>query len=268
MFEGLFFGTISEVFAPDDERNSNKSQYEYEVILTAELYSQMYVRCIKLDIMGGAQYHADDVILDKGYRVFLMFPRGDSQMGVILGGSRQIETPQKTEGDGPRRLTRFNELEQEITSEGDYSLKIKQTEDADPDAELTITNKQIVLDTHPAEEACSIKMDRETQTMTISTKDMIVEITGQNTINVKGDVTLTTEGTVNITAKGDCKVDAKSLEAKVDNAKITASQKVDVKAQTIELAGAEGQVLTTATQPTCYVTGAPFKGSTKVKAGS
>jgi len=268
MFDGLFFGTISAIFPPGDKRNSNKSQYEYEVILTGELYSQMYVRCIKLDLFGGAQFHADDVILDEGYRVFLMFPRGDSQMGVILGGSRQVETPQKEEGEGPRRLIRFNELEQEINTDGDYSIKVKKTEEDEPDAEFTISNKTIILDTHPEEEACSVVMDRETQHITIKTKDITLELTGKKSITVKGDVDITTEGSVNITAKKDCKVQAKSVEIEADTAKVTAKQKASIEAQTIELAGAEGQVLTTATQPACYVTGAPFVGSTKVKAGS
>lgn len=268
-FNGLFFGSVSEVIPPDDNRNTNKSQYEYEVILTGNLYSQMYVRCIAMDPFGGGELNADDIILDTGSRVFLMFPRNDPQMGVIMGGSRQRNTPQKTEGVGPRRLTRFNEVQQEITADGEYELSIRADEDSDPEAELKVTREAITLDTHPLIGNTSVKLDRENKTITIKTKDMVIELEGNKTLNVVGDASIKVGGKADITIAGDASIKAKKLVAEfIQEAEIKAAQKVSVDALEVNLAGKEGQILTTATQPTCYVTGIPFKGSLKVKAGS
>lgn len=267
-FNGLFFGTISEVFPPDSDQNSNKAQYEYEVILTGNLYSQMYVRCIAMDLLGGGLLHSDDIILDRGYRVFVMFPRGDSQLGIIIGGSRQRNDPQENEGDGPRRRIRLNEVQEDISSEGEYSVAIKPSENGPAEAELKISNKEIVLDAHPSLGDTSITLNRDTPSITIKTKDLSMELTGNKTINITGDASIKVGGSVDITAAGDATIKAKKLSAEfVQEAEIKAAQKVSVQALEVNLAGKEGQVITTATQPTCYVTGIPFKGSIKVKAG-
>jgi len=123
---------------------------------------------------------------------------------------------------------RFNKFTQQIDSSGNYSAK------SDSGPNLNVTTTTVLLDDAAGD---NILLDAANKVLTINANAW--------TVNVQGDVNITVKGNVNV----------KCSDAVVD-------------ADSVTLAGDDGDVVTTATYPSDYVTGIPIMGSTKVKAGT
>lgn len=264
-FSGMFFGTITEVFPPDSEQNKSGYQYEYQVSVIGHLYSTVPVRAIVMDTFPHL-YNSEERTLDKGSKVFLMFPKNDPAYGVIIGGSRSRPETMKTTKRSVYR-NRINETEYEVGDEGELSLRLRDKADGPIGAELELTKQKITLYMDKEAEDNGIEINKLTKKITIKTGEWEVTTERGVTLNVGGDAKVTVSGKAELIA-GDVSVKSKSLKATVaGNAEVTVAGKLKAKAQFIELNGEVGGVLTTETQPTCYVTGIPFVGSMTVKAG-
>jgi hypothetical protein len=152
----------------------------------------------------------------------------DYSMPVIVGAIRNSRTITSA-ALGHHWTRRFNKVNTSIDKDSNWSVK----SDSGPSAQ--VNTDSVVLDDSSGEK---IVLDRVNKIMTIEANRW--------TVIVNGDASIKAQGNVTVEAGGNA----------------------DVKAENVTLAGEDGGVLTTATQPTCYVTGIPFKGSGKVKAGS
>lgn len=264
-FSGMFFGTITNVFSPENKQNKSGYQYEYEVSLIGHLYSTIPVRAIVMDGFPHL-YNSEEVVLDKGSKVFVMFPKNDPAFGVIIGGSRSRPEPMKTTKRSVYR-NRINETEYEVGDEGELSLRLRDKADGPIGAELELTKQKVTLYMDKEAADNGIEINKLTKKITIKTGEWEVATERDATIKIGGDAKITVSGKAELNA-GDVTVKSKSLKATVaGNAEVTVSGKLKAKAQFLELNGEVGGVLTTETQPACYVTGIPFIGSTTVKAG-
>lgn len=253
---GMFFGTIDQVLSPSHPFNVSKYQYEYIVLVTCDLYSQMQVRCIAMDPFGSFNGY-QDTVFDTGHRVFVMFPKGDRTLGVILGGSR-FYGPATDVNLGLHLKRRFNEIEESFTKKGAYTV----VSDDGPSLQLTKTN--ISLDDDSGEK---IVLDKTAKKITIECKDWQVEVKGSCTINVAGPANISAaEANIMIEGKADIKTGEASIDASGSVA-VKAGGTVKVDGSVVKLNGGTGMILTTMTQPRCYVTGVPFIGTPTVKAG-
>ena len=252
----MYFGTIEKVMSPADSFNVSKYQYEYIVTVTCDLYSQMPVRCIALDPFGSFNAFQDSVFA-VGHRVFVMFPKGDRTLGVILGGSR-FYGPKTDPSLGLHLKKRFNEVVETYSKEGAWSIV------SDDGPNLHVKKTQIVLDDSTGEK---IVLDKAAKKITIDCQDWEVTVKGKATINVTGAATVSAASAdVNISGKANVKAGSANIEASGEVA-VKAGGDVKVDGSTVKLNGGSGEVLTTTTQPRCYVTGAPFIGAPTVKAG-
>jgi hypothetical protein len=260
--QGFYFGTVEEVVLPTDQKSASKYQTEYIVsVIVGDTFSSMEVRCIIIDEFGSPKDY-NDKKLEPGYKVFVAFPRGDRTFGVILGGSRFFPTPQADAGRNAER--RYREFTTTHADDGSYTMK----SDAGPN--LKIEKSKITIDDSNGD---TIVFDKANRSLTVTAKDSTVTMKDPDgnpasmTINVDGLVTINAK-TATVKIEGTATVTAK--EASIDTSgdtKVKASGKVTVDGKTVELNGATGDILTTETQPFCFVSGIPFVGSTKVKAG-
>jgi len=254
--DGMYFGTIEQVLSPKDSFNMSKYQYEYIVLITCDLYSQMPVRCIALDPFGSFNAF-QDTIFDVGHRVFVALPNGDRTLGVIIGGSRfyGVATDPAL---GLHLSRRFNEVTESFTKAGAYTIV------SDDGPNFALKKTSITLDDASGEK---IILDKVNKKITIECKDWSVEVKGTCVINVAGKATVSAaEADVNIKGKanviaGDARVQASGA---VD---VKAGGNVSIDGSLVKMNGGDGGVLTTVSQPRCYVTGVPFVGSGTVKAG-
>jgi len=233
--DSYYFGMIQNVWPPDHVDNSGKYQTEYEVLVTADGYAAIPTRCIREDRFGG-QDSFEDIIMAVGDKVMIKFPRGDRSCGVIQHGTRAYVAPQNP-AMGQYWMNRFNKVVRYIDKDGNYSV----TSDSGPT--LQVNTNKIVLDDSTGE---SIIIDKEAATLTINAKTWQVNIQGDATIAVTGDTTLTTN---KLTA--------------------TCQGKAVIQAESVEVQGSNGQVLTTMTDPVVdSIFGEPTMGVETFKAGS
>lgn len=264
-FEGMFYGTIEQVFPPDHQQNLSKYQYEYQIRMIGDLYSTVPVRAIYMDGFPHV-YGSEERILDKGSKVFIQFPRNMSSVGVIVGGSRSRPEAMTTSSRAVLR-NRINETEYEVGEGGELTLRLRNQPDGPigPEIEMTKDSVNIYADKFLSDNG--ILIDRLQKKLTILTGDWAVTTTGDATLTIAGDATINVKGKASVNA-GEVDVKTKKLSATVlGNAEVTVSGKLTAKAQFMEFNGSVGGVLTTETQPACYVTGVPFMGSLTVKAG-
>lgn len=272
---GVYFGTVREVWPPSSGQNQSKFQYEYQVDVIAPPYATLPVRCVRVDPTCGSLLNYDDVILEAGFFVFVMFPMGDLSAGIIIGGARKNPNPQE-EPDGYTRWKRvFRWIQQSINSSGDYTMQhISEKFKAGPSFFL---NSSFIKfdDGGPAgdgKDSQNLIFDRENKKLTIKAGTWDVEVESGATINVTGgDITVNCE---NAKLNARKNVNVKSVDATVKasgNITATAGGQAKVKAMHVllnsELNPLNG-IITTKTQPTCYITGIPFKGSKTVLAGT
>jgi len=275
---GIYIGTITEVYEPGNPLNDSQDyQYLYEVVVATDKYAYLPVKSSRMDPLGGGLYNYDDVIFAVGQQVFLGFPFSDTSRAVILGGRRQEPDPQEVEG-GIRWKRRFNEINQSISFNGVY--QVQHSSLAFSNGPLIELSKDGILinDGGPSRQqgdplAQFIEIDSVSNTININSGNWTLKAKTGVTINVlAGDVDInclsanisakksvdvsTTIGTINISAGISCD--------------ITAKGKASVKAP-ILLLNSTGNpldgVITTTTQPVCYITGLPFNGSKTVFAG-
>jgi hypothetical protein len=242
---------------PDHPENYNKIQYEYMVLATMQNYAKVPLNhAIVADEFGAAD-NFNDRVLQYGQRVIVMCPMGNLQSPIILSCLRN--TPKTTDSAlGLHWRRRFNKVEQIIDKDFNYMVK------SDSGPNLKINTNKIVLDDGSGD---NITIDKDNKIITINCKDFTAKISGNASIEVGGSATVKAES-ADVTVSGKCTVKAGSLDATVDGeAKVKAGGDVNIDGSTIKLNGSIGKVLTDMTQPRCYITGIPFIGSTKVKAG-
>lgn len=256
---GMYFGTIDMVLPPNHDFNVSKYQYEYIVLVTCDLYSQLQVRCVALDPFGSFNAF-QDTIFDIGHRVFVQFPQGDRTVGIIMGGARFYGDPSSPDL-GVRLQRRFNELVETYGKDGSWEIR----SDAGPVAR--VAKDRILLDDASGE---SILIDKANKKILVNCQDWNLEVKGACVINVAGAATVKA-ASIAAEISGDAQVRAKSAKIETSGeATVKAGGTVKVDGSSIELNGSGGQVMTTGpqgSQPRCYVTGAPFVGVSNVKAG-
>jgi phage gp45-like len=268
---GTYFGTVDEVLAPGSKRNASKYQYEYIVNLKGDRYSIVPTRCIALDNSGGGIFNYEETVLALGAMVYVTFPGGDTSVGLIIGASRKA--PEKQEEAGSRYKKRFNEIENIINKDGKWSIGYKsaiitQGPKVELDKDSIKINDGGMLGT--GVDAQSVEIDRKSKKITIKAGEWTLDVSKNATINIIGNAKISCLNAT-VDAKMNVKVSATNAEVTAKN-KVTvdAKREVSVKARTIKLNAdtMPGDVLTSLTQPSCYVTGIPFLGSQTVKAGS
>jgi hypothetical protein len=265
-FIGTFFGIIQKVYPPSDSKNVSKHQYEYDVVITMEPYTQRTSRCIKNDPSCGSTVNFEDEVLDTGQRVFVVFPLADRTMGVIIGGSRSLLIGSKEEDI--KWLKCFNLFEQKIDSDGVWTVKsyldpLKQTVGGN----ISINNQKVRIGDNltlsPIEDY--IEFDGASGKITIKAGTWEVSVLKGANITVIGDINVKCNN-ANIQATGTVDVKAQTINATALNSiNLKSASSINIDSASIVLNKGAGQVLTTVSQPTCYVTGLPFMGSTTIK---
>lgn len=275
---GIYLGTITEVFPPSHSFNDSEGyQYVYEVVVATDMYSYLPVRCVKMDLGCGGIYNYDDLILNVGQVVYIGFPFLDTARGVILGGKRSEPSPQEEDG-AIRAKRRFNEINQSISFKGVWKLEhLSKLIPVGPsitlDKDKILINDGGISGQSGDSTAQSIEIDARNNTIKINSGEWTIQATKGVTINVTaGDVKVSCINAT-VDAKQNAKVTAKmnvDVEAGV-NATVKAKVNATVEATQI-LLNSKGLpldgVITTTTQPACYVTGIPFRGSLSVLAGA
>lgn len=266
---GLYFGTIDAVYDTKNDLNVGKYQYEYRVIVTADLYSQIPVKCVRADPNFGNFNGYDDQTLEVGYRVFVMFPNGDPTVGVIISGSRFHPTPHTDEGVFKR--WRFGPIQQGVNKNGRWEVHHRPFANGPKGPNIYMDENGIFLGDQGllGDAQDFIKIDWPNKTITINAASGFTVQCKDANITAIGKVDLTC---IDLEAKiaQSAKISALKLEATIaTEAKIEVFGVANIKGQIIKLNGdlAGGGVLTMTSQPTCYITGIPFVGSTTVIAG-
>ena len=188
----------------------------------------------------------------------VVFPQGEILAPIIVGCLKSAEYTQ-TLADGVNYTRRFQEITTNINRFGEWSV----TSDDGPN--IRVEKEVIILD---ASQNQKIVIDKTNKKISVDAGDFDVTLTGNATINVTGNVTLSCDK-ASVTAKGNIDAKCKDLSVNASGAaNVKASKDVKIDGKSVLMNKGTGEVLTTLTQPTCYVTGIPFQGSKTVKAGS
>jgi hypothetical protein len=196
----IYFGVVTKVFAPDDKHNFSKYQYEYQVKVTMENYSQVPVSAITINSFGDKDNY-EDVILKVGARVLIIFPRGDIGMGIILGTPR-MSAAKVNKTLGAYYKKRFNKIEWNIDKSGNWSVK------SDSGPQIQVNVGTIVISDAAGEQ---IILDKASKTLTINAKNWKVNVTGDAAINVTGKADIKAGKDVNVTAGGNANIKGKKV---------------------------------------------------------
>lgn len=250
--------TVTKVVGPDSADSKSKKRLEYDLLSFGKDGARTEIRsAVQLDRFADADDY-EYRVLRPGARVVVVFPKGEVLAPIIIGCLTGAGHSQKL-GDGVNWTRRFQEITSNINRFGEWSV----TSDDGPN--IRVEKEIIILD---ASNGQKITIDKTNKKITVDAGDFNVTVTGNATINVTGNVTLSCDKAT-ITAKGNADVSCKDLNVTAKGkANIKASGKVSLKGSVAEINGSDGDILTTTTQPTCYVTGIPFQGSSKAKAGS
>ncbi len=253
----VYYGTIEEVVPPNNNQNKTGTEYEYNVLIDYHNGASVLLRNVRRADAFGAGDDFEDLVLLRGQRVLMLCPKGQIYHSYIIAGIRSAF--RKTDvAKAHHYLRRFNEIENLIDNLGTWSIK------SDQGPNISVGREKIILD---ASSGDSITIDKTNKLVQITTNKWDVVVNGNATIKVSGDASLSAK---NISATAEENLSVKCKKANIDaQSEVTVkTQKAKIDAKQVTVAGEEGQVITTATQPTCYVTGIPFVGSSKVKAGS
>ena len=252
---------IEKVIPPGADGDlSHGYQYQYQVLVNGDQWSAFRAMCVRMDQSAGRDY-TEESILSSGLRVFVMFPCGSKSLGIILGCARQYLTPQDP-GRGKYWARRFNLITETIEKDNTWQLK----HDLGPFIKVE-GRKVTVSDSYGNEVIVNAGTPAGGGSVDVNA--------GALNVTVKGDITVNATGDVNVKAS-NATVTAQNVEVKATSVKatvagdvsLTATGNVDVKATSVNLNQVlGGEVLTTLSQPTCYVTGIPFVGVPTVKAG-
>jgi hypothetical protein len=225
--------------------------------VTCDLYSQLQCRCVAMDPYGSFNNY-QDVIFDVGHHVFVMFPKGDKAVGIIMGGSRFYGKPVNPDL-GLHLTRRFNEVEESFTKAGSYEVV------SDDGPNFKLKKKSIVLDDASGD---NITIDKASKQITINCGDWNVKVEKACNIIVGGAANIQAQS-VTVKASADAQVTAGgkvSVNAGGD-AQVTASGNATINGKEVDLNGKTGMVVTNMTYPFCYVSGIPIIGVPTVKAG-
>jgi hypothetical protein len=239
----LLLGQVIEVLPPSDERNFYKYQHVYKVKLKLDLFAQTNYYCIKTDAFGSTVNFKDE-ILDVGAKVFVTFLNEDFSFGIILGASRFFPSPTDS-SLGKHTKTVFNDVEEHVSKEGNYSVKSLTT-----GVNVQVNTKSIVLDDASGDK---ITIDKENKKITIQCETWSVEVKGNATINVSKNAEITAKN-INVTANG--------------NTNLTSSGVTQVTASLVQINGGSGGVMTDNLNPVVdFITGVPSIGVPNVRSG-
>jgi hypothetical protein len=255
---GLYIGVVDSFLLPSDKKNRSKTEYEYDLSITIDNFTQVPIKhARRMDLSGGPDSFNDET-LDAGQKVYVMFLQGMITHPIIVGMFRQHLKPMDA-SKGRHKSERFNQITRTTDKLGNHSIK----SDAGPNLNVNVLS--IILDDSTGQ---SIKLDKVAKKMTINAGEWEVAITGNAKITVAKDATLTVNGNMKATVAKNLDVSGKDVTVNASGeCKVKASKDVSVDGKTIKLNGGGGKVITTSSQATCYVTGIPFKGVSKVKAG-
>jgi hypothetical protein len=255
--------------------------------------------------MGNLNDYEDATLLI-GTKVYVMFPRGDMSMGVIIGGVRQFSLPTDA-AKGHHWQRRFNEIVQSCDKQGAYTVrsidgpfvKIEKKK-------VTISNIQVdpgrdTVKSDDTEIVESIVLDSATKTLTITARELKIQVKdpkdakGNVTLDVSGNVTVNVKKNANVTIDKDASITvngmakatvAKDLTATVqgttaiksakkvtidgaDAIDIKAAKKLTLKGSDIDMNLALSPITTELShmQVIDLITNVPVQGVKKIKAG-
>lgn len=249
----ICLGKIEEVYEPKNPKNLSKHHYEYLVSLFVGNVSKSPVRCVGMDGFGHFYDNSDTVFSVQSY-VYIFFINGDCSAGVILGAPRKFHQPMRPE---VYKTIRFNSIAVNWLQKKCFQII------SDDGPQFLLDSNTIKLD----DSNNTIELNKTKKTITLQCDDWRVIVRRSAKIEVTEKAEILAKN-ADIVVKD--KVNLKCKDAFVEmsgSGKIIAKKNVEVQGQNILLNGGSGNVLTTLSQPTCYVTGAPFKGSSTVKAG-
>lgn len=196
----LFFGEIEKVFEPNDPQNPTKYQFCYQVLLTVDNYAQVPCKAVRMDPDGSFLNYGDRK-LAPGYRVFVLFPRGDRSLGVIIGGSRLFNQPQST-ADGFYLRDRFNEVQFGVDQTGNWAV----ASDGGPNAQVNKT--RVTIDDSVGD---SVTVDKAAKLVTIKGNALSVVIQGDANVQVNGNLNAKVGKDCNIQAGGTATIKADKI---------------------------------------------------------
>lgn len=301
----LYVGMVEAVFPPTDKMNTSKYQYEYRVIISGNNMSTIPVKCVKIDAMGNLN-DFDDATMLIGTRVYVMFPRGDMSMGVIIGGVRQFSLPTDS-SKGHHWQRRFNEVIQTCDKQGAYTVRSTDGPFVKIEKKkITISNVQVdpgkdTVKEDDKEVVESIVLDSAAKTLTVTARELkiqvkdpkdskgnvSVEVSGNATVDVKKNATITIGQNCTLDVKGVAKATvAKDLQATVqgtttiksakkvlidgaDAIDVKSAKKLTLKGSDIDMNNALSPITTEQSHMMVIdlITNVPVVGVKKIKAG-
>lgn len=304
-YVGLYVGMVEAVYPSGTTMNSSNYQYEYRVIISGDGMATIPVKCVKSDAMGNLNDY-DDATLLVGTRVYVMFPRGDMSMGVIIGGVRQFSLPTEP-AKGHHWQRRFNEIVQTCDKEGAYTVRsidgpfVKIEKKKVTISNITVVPGKDTVKPDDTEIVESIVLDSVAKTMTVTARELKIvvkdpkdakgnitlEVSGNATVNVKKNATISVGKDVSLDVKGGAKATvAKDLNATIQGTTTIKSAKkvlidgadaIDVKsAKKLTLKGSDidmNQAMSPITTELSHlmvidlITNVPVQGVKKIKAG-
>ena len=260
MLDKFYLGQIEKAIPPGDPANTTTGyQYQYQVLISGDRSSTLTVLCTVMAPIAGRD-HTEESVLATGLRVFVLFPGGSPAAGVIVGCARQYLKPMDA-GRGRYWERRFNLITE--TVEKDFTWQVKH----DLGTFIKVEARAVTISDGFGNEVV-VNAGLGPIGGSVDVKG------GAMSITVKGDVDIKAAGAVSVLAK-DVTVKAVTVDVKALSMSATVLKDVSIKAGTVDVKAATinlnsvtgGMVLTTTSQPVCYVTGIPFVGVPIVKAG-
>ena len=261
--DNIYLGIIDKVIPPGDPSNTTQFfQYQYSVLVTGDYQAIFPVICSVMSPVAGRD-KVEESILSTGLRVFVVFPSGGSPAcGLIIGCARQYIKPQDiTRGKYWER--RYNLITETIASDNTWQVK------HDLGMFMKVEGQKItVSDLGGNSVVINAGLPGGLAGGSIDVNCNALNIT------VKGDASIKATGAVSVIAK-DVSVKATTVDVKSISMTATVLKDVSLTAGTVDVQAVSinlnsytgGMVLTTMSQPVCYVTGIPFVGTPLVKAG-
>lgn len=250
----ILYGTVTDVFPPGSPGNLNKFCYEYSVLATSGLRAQLPLAHVTIADDFGAPDEYDDRVLERGQKVIVTC-LDDWSAPIIIGSIRNTVRKQPAEHAWVRR---YSKIEQKVSGDNAWTVK------SDSGPNLGVTPNVVILDDSAGEK---VTLDRVNKILTVEANTLKVIVKGNATVEVGGKATVSAaEAQVNVKGKAAVAAGEVSVDAKGE-VSVKAAAKVRVDGSEVDINGEGGEVLTTKTQPRCYVSGIPFVGEGSVKAG-
>lgn len=252
----IFHGVIDRIVPPNNPANRSRTTYEYDVLIDYHNGSTALLEGVQyLDSSGSGDDYRDKTFM-VGQRVIVICPKQDLFDAYIIGGPRSASKATDIR-KAHHYLDRFNEIETFIDNLGGWHVK------SDLGPNINVEREKITLD---ASSGDIITIDRVNRQINIETNRWNVVVKGDANIQVQGQAQVSANN-ITATARNNVSISSKNATINASKEAVIKTKSAKIDANKVSIAGEQGQVITTKTQPACYVTGIPFVGSTKVKAG-